>query len=64
MSTFLERLEDESSELFAKILKLNDFIGSEKFSDIDEIQQVLLQVQLKTMEAYLQCLNERLFQLK
>ena len=64
MSTFLERLENEIDKLRGRLLRLNEFIVSEKFNNIDEIQQILLNVQEKAMQTYLQCLRERLFQLK
>jgi len=63
MSTFLERLNEEANDLASKMLKLGDFIGSENFGNIDEVQQILLQVQIKAMDTYLQCLRERLYQL-
>jgi len=63
MSTFLERLNEEANDLAGKMLKLGDFIGSENFGNIDGVQQILLQVQIKAMDTYLQCLRERLYQL-
>ena len=64
MSTFKERLELEYVELKVKGEKLNDFIYSENFSKIDPLQQSLLKVQIKAMETYLECLIERIDNIK
>ena len=59
MSDFKERLTTEQMELTEKIVKLEDFIMSDKFRSIDPIQQSLLKVQLNAMKTYSQCLIER-----
>ena len=64
MSTFLERLELEYVELKVKGEKLNEFIYSENFSKIDPLQQTLLKIQIKAMETYLECLIERIDNIK
>lgn len=64
MSTFKERLEIESSELDDKARKLVDFIESDKFNDIEPIQQSLLRAQKHAMLTYGQILHERLKWLK
>lgn len=63
MSTFKERLIDEKQELDLKIEKLTQFIGSENFKKIDGVQMTLLNIQLKSMETYSQCLLERIVRL-
>ena len=64
MSTFKERLVLEYVELKVKGEKLNEFIYSENFSKIDPLQQSLLKVQIKAMETYLECLIERIDNIK
>lgn len=63
-NTFYDRLEDERLQLANKMEKLEYFINSEKFSDIDVIQQSLLRIQLLSMSTYHQCLVERIEWLK
>ena len=63
MSTFKERLENEKAELSEKQEKLRTFIASEKFKEIDNVQMTLLNIQLKAMETYSQCLLERIVRL-
>ena len=60
MSTFLERLNTEATELEDKLNKLDSFLDSEKSNDIDDVQKALLQVQATAMNTYLQCLKERI----
>lgn len=64
MSTFKERLMDEKVELDKKIDKLYDFTISDKFKEIEEVQQSLLVVQLQVMKSYGTILNERLNYIK
>lgn len=64
MGTFIERLEDEKRQLDERIQKLSSFLSSDKVNEIDRIQVTLLNVQIKTMEAYSQCLLERLVRLQ
>lgn len=60
MDTFLDRLKDEMNKLDEKIDKLDTFIMSDKFKELSQIQQVLLNVQVSAMETYWKCLAERL----
>lgn len=60
MSDFKERLLVEASELEIKLDKLYDFLASDKFIIIDEVQKALLSVQATAMNTYLQCLKERI----
>lgn len=64
MSTFKERLIEEKAQLSEKLEKLRDFIASEKFQEIDSVQMTLLNIQVKAMETYSQCLLERIFRLE
>jgi len=60
MSTFIERLVVEKTELDDKLGKLKSFIGSDKFSTVDDVQKSLLQAQSHVMGAYSQILEERI----
>lgn len=60
MSDFITRLKEERDELELKRGKINTFMFSEEFEDIDQIQRGLLQIQYYAMITYLKCLNERL----
>jgi hypothetical protein len=63
MSTFKERLQVEKAELSEKLEKLREFIASENFAKIDPVQMTLLNIQVKAMETYSQCLLERIIRL-
>ena len=63
MEDFKARLETEKAELNEKMQKLRDFISSEAFTKIDAVQMTLLNVQIKAMETYSQCLLERIVRL-
>lgn len=60
MSDFITRLKEERDELKLKQAKLADFLFTENFDSVEEIQKGLLQIQLSAMTTYLKCLNERL----
>ena len=64
METFKERLKIEYTELMDKVTKLDAFINTDKFNDIDTIQKVLLLAQASAMHTYLVCLDQRLLNLK
>lgn len=64
MSTFKERLIEEKAQLSENLGKLRDFIASEKFQEIDSVQMTLLNIQVKAMETYSQCLLERIVRLE
>lgn len=57
------RIIDERDQLLEKLNKLDSFIESDKFQEIDDVQRALLQVQATAMNCYLQCLNERITRL-
>lgn len=59
-----QRLSIEKSELTIKLDKLDEFLLSEKVKDADYTQLGLMRVQVVAMNAYLQCLNERLERMK
>ena len=63
MSDFKERLKEEKTDLNEKMQKLRDFIASENFKKIDNVQMTLLNIQIKAMETYSQCLLERIVRL-
>lgn len=63
MSNFKTRLATEKAELDEKIAKLSAFLESDNFATIDPVQQTLLNIQVKTMEAYSQILLERIARL-
>jgi len=60
MSTFIERLLQEETELNEKISKLEKFAESEGWYTIDREQRGLLLIQLKAMRTYAEILNIRL----
>ena len=60
METFKDRLLIENKELLERLVKLKSFVMSEKIDTIDPLQKALLQVQLKAMETYSECLTIRL----
>jgi hypothetical protein len=61
MSTFLDRLKDEATELEEKVMKLGDFIeNNPAFYEVDETQQFLLSTQYDVMIAYLHILGKRI----
>ena len=62
MSTFIDRLKEEATELENKVMKLGDFIDNNPtFHEIDEIQQHLLSIQYSTMLTYLNLLGKRIY---
>lgn len=64
MNTFKERLDGEKAQLNERLEKLRAFIASEKFQEIDPVQMTLLNIQVKAMETYNQCLLERIVRLQ
>lgn len=60
MEDFKSRLIEEQRQLEEKLDKLDDFILSDKFADIDDVHRALLSVQATAMNAYNQCLRERI----
>lgn len=60
MSTFKERLVEEKTQLDEKIEKLEAFISSENFQNIEGVQMSLLNAQLFAMKTYSQIMLERI----
>lgn len=60
MEKVKERVLFEKSELDDKIKKLKIFVFDENRFDIAEEQEMLLKVQLKSMETYSECLEQRI----
>ncbi len=63
MSTFIERLIAEETELNERKSKLQTFIESDGFKNIDKEQQSLLKIQFNAMATYSECLNQRMIQI-
>ena len=64
MSDFLSRLQDEFNELVVRTQKLHDFIASDKFAGVSEVQRKYLVLQLLSMQQYKEILNFRLLDLQ
>lgn len=60
---FKTRLTEEQAQLEEKLDKLDLFLLSEKVERIADVQRALLSVQATAMNAYLQCLKERISRL-
>ena len=60
MKDYLKRLIDEHKDLNEKISKLYDFLNSEKFIELSEEEQVLLDAQYHAMQTYGFIIAERL----
>lgn len=61
MKELLEKLKIEKTELFEKMTKLEAFIdNNEKFSEVSEIQQILLFDQFNGMQLYFFALERRI----
>jgi hypothetical protein len=59
MGELTTKLRTEKGELGAKILRLKGFTESEKFQQIDPMQQKLLKIQYGAMVTYWECLEAR-----
>ena len=64
MSDFLIRLKEEKKELDKKRESLREFIKSDKFQEIDNVQMTLLNIQIEAMNTYGQILLERIVRLQ
>lgn len=60
MPPFIERVQQEKLELDTRLLKLIEFVESDKFSSLDAIQQQNMLVQRHIMNAYSQILSARI----
>lgn len=59
-SPALQRVHDEAKELTIKIVKLQAFKDSQKWSELDTLSQDLLLAQLSAMQTYVQILLIRI----
>ena len=57
---FVARLFDESSELYERIVRLRDFMSTDRFLKLPQGHQVLLCSQFGLMTGLLNVLNKRL----
>lgn len=60
MTTFIERMEDEKSQLDEKLQKLNSFMVSDSFTTLHYQDKALLAYQLHLMLGYSDVLSKRL----
>lgn len=60
MEEYVQRLIAEEKELREKIDKLYKFIHSEKFEDVDDVEQSLMSDQLEIMMRYRRFLVARI----
>jgi hypothetical protein len=58
--TFFDRLLTEAQELALRTNKLNDFMRTQKFIDLDRENKDLLYHQSRLMNEYLQVLGKRI----
>lgn len=59
VETFVERLHVEATQLDQRIDKLQDFVHSEKFKDLELWEREYLYEQLALMRAYCRIINHR-----
>lgn len=59
MRKYVERMEQERKDVLSKISKAKKVIADPPF-DIDKHQVLLLAKQVKVMDEYVSCLDERL----
>ena len=60
ISEIIKNLECEENDLYNKIKRLNNFMGTLEYEKIDIKQNYLLEVQLECMNAYDKCLMNRI----
>lgn len=60
MKDVIKRIEDERTELDEKLNRLNIFIGSDAFDELDEENIKLLLIQQATMVKYSNILTDRI----
>ena len=64
MSTFIERLHTEKQELDEKLTKLEDFLSTDTFTGLANVDKILLEKQFTVMSEYSRILNSRLMRLE
>lgn len=62
--TFLTRLKAEAAELYFRHEKLGEFIGSDNFATVSDVQKSLLKKQYDAMTEYGKILDERIADLE
>lgn len=60
MKEYQKRVVEEKTDLDSKLIKLNNFIESDKFEDVDEDEQDRLTRQGAAMQEYSLVLEERI----
>ncbi len=60
MEAFVQRMVEEQAQLKEKIVKLNTFLKSNKFNELDDYQKSLLIRQREGMCVYFETLSARL----
>lgn len=61
MEDRVKRMVEEHKALVEKIVKLNDFVYSEKSDKVDKIEFANCTIQLSAMKKYAEALQARLF---
>ena len=61
MPEYLNRLHDEFDDLKNKFIKLQDFIKTDKYKQLDLCRQNYLKLQYTFMEGYLSVLSHRIY---
>lgn len=60
MSTYQERMAEESEQLEGRLAKLHDFIRSDAYEKLAEVDQLLLRLQASSMTQYAAILEQRM----
>lgn len=60
MTERLERLAEEAKSLAEKIVRLADFLSSQKFRELTDHEKLMLEIQLDYMYGYHHMVEERL----
>ena len=58
--SYTERVRQEALELNEKISRLEDFMHSDSYTEVDHVEAGLLMSQLRAMRGYASVLRERL----
>ena len=57
---YQKRVIEEKEQLDIKISKLDVFIGSDKFRELEIVEKTLLEIQIERMERYSNILSQRI----
>lgn len=63
MSTFQERMAEESQQLEDRLIKLQNFIRSDAYETLADVDQLLLRLQAGAMTQYAAVLESRISRL-